>query len=82
MKQKAPLAVASITFNVVIPKTQHNIDLIAQHVGDIERYFGPSWRWSEIALWIEARSRANLPPYMVVWAYDYLRTRRRQEAMG
>jgi len=53
------------------------------NLSDIERYFGPGWRWSEMALWIEARSRANpkLPDYLIVWAYDFLRIWRRQQEM-
>ena len=53
------------------------------HLPDIQKYFGPSWSWSEIALWIEARSRAKppLPDYMKVWAYDFLRIWKQQQAM-
>lgn len=45
----------------------------------LQRWFGPSWKWSEIAAWIEARSRSQgMPEFAKVWAYDFMRRYREQ----
>ena len=45
----------------------------------LQAWFGPSWKWSEIAAWIEARSRSrDMPEFAKVWAYDFMRTYRKQ----
>lgn len=56
----------------------------SDHMDDLERIFGSSWRFSEIALWIEARQRSKpaLPPWMLVWAYDFLRIWKAQQKMN
>jgi len=50
-----------------------------QGIEALRLWFGPSWKWSEIALWIEARAKSGIPDYAKVWAFDYLRQRRAQE---
>lgn len=56
---------------------------VEQGIENLKLVFGSDWTWTEIAEWIEARSRAKerLPDYMLVWAYDFLRQRKQQEEM-
>lgn len=51
-----------------------------QNIDALSKWFGANWTWSEIAAWIEVRSRsAEMPRFAVLWASDFLETRRKQE---
>jgi hypothetical protein len=51
-----------------------------QCIGALEKWFGKGWTWSEMALWIEVRSRSDgMPRFAIYWASDFLRMRRKQE---
>jgi hypothetical protein len=46
----------------------------------LQKWFGKGWTWTEMALWIEARSRSDeMPRFARLWAADCLRMRREQE---
>jgi len=51
-----------------------------QSIDALAKWFGPGWTWSEIAIWIESRSRADqMPRFAILWASEFLRVRREQE---
>jgi hypothetical protein len=57
-----------------------NLDSAERNIEALQTWFGPTWRWVEMALWIEARSRSsNMPRFAVNWAIQFLETRRIQE---
>jgi hypothetical protein len=42
----------------------------------LRAHFGPSWSWVEIAEWTLARANAGLPAWQVLWAREFVATRR------
>jgi len=55
---------------------------VEQTFDALQRWFGPNWTYIQMALWIEARaSSSHMPRWAIVWAGDFLRIRRQQEAV-
>lgn len=53
-----------------------------QNIDALRQWFGAAWTWSQMATWIETRSRSDeMPRFAVSWAADYLRLRREQETI-
>jgi len=43
----------------------------------MQRHFGPSWKFSEIAEWTLVRAQTDgISPWQVAWARDFLEKRR------
>lgn len=51
-----------------------------QNIEALQKWFGPNWTWTEIALWIEARSQSSgIPLFAKHWSIEFLEKRREQE---